>query len=69
MGKKAKNPAQLTDEERERIEYILVKIVREIQKSLDKYRSHKELATKAIRGYNSDVTRTSHFFKFIFTNP
>jgi hypothetical protein len=59
--KKAKNPTQLTDEERERIEYILVKIVREIQKSLDKYRSHKQLATKAIRGYNSDVTRAAIF--------
>jgi hypothetical protein len=58
---KAKNHVQLTDEESVRIEHILVKIVREIQRSLDKYRSHKELATKAIRGYNSDVTRTAIF--------
>lgn len=59
MEKKTKNHAQLEDEEVERIQHILVKIVRKIQKSLDKYRSPKELARKAIRGYNSDVTRTA----------
>ena len=61
MVKNAKNPTQLTDEERDSVEHILVKIVKEIQKSLDRYHSHKELAIKAIRGYNSDVTRAAIF--------
>jgi hypothetical protein len=62
VARKAKNHAQLADKETERIEHILIKVVRELQKSLDKYRNHhKELATKAIRGYNSDVTRAAIF--------
>jgi hypothetical protein len=57
----AKNYAQLDYEKTERIQHILVKIVREIQKSLDKYRNPKELALKAMRGYNSDVTMAAIF--------
>jgi hypothetical protein len=57
VGENSKNHAQLTESENERIESILVKITKEIQRSLDKYHNPKKYAERVIRA--SNVTRAA----------
>jgi hypothetical protein len=61
MGEKGKNHAQLMDEENARPESILVKMTKEIQKTLDKNSDPKKFAEKALKSYDSVITRATNY--------
>jgi hypothetical protein len=56
MADNSKNLYKFTEEEREEIEDILVRIVKEIQKSLDKHSNPKEYAKKVLKDFESNIT-------------
>jgi hypothetical protein len=60
VSQKSKNRAQLPENKNEGIESILIKITKEIQKSLDKYHNPKKYAEKTLRVYDSNVIRAAN---------
>jgi hypothetical protein len=61
VAENPKNINKFTEEEREEVEDILVRIVREIQKFLDKHNNPKEHAVKILRNSESKTMIASAF--------
>lgn len=68
VANNSKNLYKFTEEEREEIEDILVRIVREIQKSLDKHPNPKKYAKKILKNFESNITTTVIYLMLVSMN-
>src|SRR5215212_7092737 len=68
MANNSKNLYKFTEEQRKEIEEILIRIVRQIQKSLDKYPSPKQYASKVLKDFESNITLAVTYLMLISMN-